>query len=124
MIQRRMNETTTANLLVESLLQDDADTRKNIFYDMTNEADQQRLARLAAEEARVLAPMALLTRSDLVQEQARSNCRKHLREHPKMTNDKATFTRHYIEAFTDAYFEEIVRVTHHQQRSAEHLLTN
>ncbi|HTK08244.1 MAG TPA: hypothetical protein VL485_13815 [Ktedonobacteraceae bacterium] len=82
-------------------------------YDLTRQGDCLRLSFEAEEMGREAArTMPLAERSDVIHARAHQICEQALAEGSQLTNDPAAYTTSFVDAYTDAYFRELVALFH------------
>ena len=88
-------------------------------YDLTSQKDQKRLWLEAEELGREAArTMPLAERSDVIRARAQQLCERALSASKLLTNDVPRYTASFIDAYTNAYFQEIVVFFHENMRSS------
>jgi hypothetical protein len=87
-------------------------------YDLTCQRDRTCLSLDAEELGREAArTMPLAERSDVIRARATLLCEKALSNAVLLTNDPAAYTISFVDAYTDAYFQEIVSLLYKSLRS-------
>ncbi len=79
------------------------------IYDMTSQIDWDRLVANAETMGRTIAHAGVFaTRSDQVAHLARKECERALKLQAELTNDPEAYRVAFVEAFVEAYFDELV----------------
>ena len=92
-------------------------------YDLTSQRDRILLSHEAEDMGRDAArTMPLAERSDVIRARAHLLCEQALGGFQQLTNDPAAYTVTFVDAYTDAYFKEIVSLLYKdlQANSSRH----